>query len=132
MTVLNPISDDRVMNAPRLPEGRPPTRMEVWAREHALYYDRKRHKLRDGCSSVCKMSDEFGELEARCREGWVWYYVAAFNFKGWRKQPEWIEGNAVVPEAVPTREFTVTERSTWAETVYRCLNTASQSGRKAT
>jgi hypothetical protein len=123
---FDPLPDDRVMAAPRLPANRPPTRREVWDRCHALYFDRKRHKARPDCTERCLTDERGGELESFCRDGWVWYYVSAFNFNGWRKQPDWVEGDPVIEQAVPFRQFEVEQQSKWAETVYSCLARAQQ------
>ena len=117
------LPDNRVATAPGLPEGRPPTRAEVWEHFHYLYFDLKGHAETPLCDSRCLHKNE-GYLEAFCKEAWVWYYVDAYNRKDWRKQPDWTEGDPVIPEAVPERLFIAGEVSTWNRTIYTCLETA--------
>lgn len=94
------VPDFRVEQAPRLPAGRPPTRREVWERLHFLYYDLKGHAPSPLCSDKCRRKPE-GVLEAMARSEWTWAYVYRHIFRGWRKQPDWVEGDPVISEAVP-------------------------------
>lgn len=96
---------DREDSAPKLPPGRPPTRREVWARYHFIFFDRKGHKATTGCKPTC-LHDDAGELERYCRGAWAWHYISLFIFKGWDKQPDWVEGDPVIPAAVPSRSLT--------------------------
>lgn len=117
------VPDNRLTAAPPLPEGRPPTRAEVWARNHAIYFDLKGHSRTPSCTDSCHIQ-EWGELEGFCKEAWVYYYVDAYNHRDWRKQPDWKEGDPVIPEAVPNRIFMAGDVSGWNRIVYGCLETA--------
>lgn len=80
------VPDDRLERAPALPTNRPATRHEIWERNWFLYHD-----LKD--------RDEIAQMSKRA---WVMNYVWHFNFRGWRKHPDWAEGQPVALEAVPT------------------------------
>jgi hypothetical protein len=112
--VIRPTEERTLAAASMLPEKRPCTRKEAWDYESFLWADLKTHE----------------ELVARARERWVWSYVSWFNFKRWRKQPDWTEGDAVIEAAVPTKPFFPDQRG-WAETVYDCLARAREPERRA-
>ena len=124
------VPDSRIHGAPPLPKGRPPTRAEVWERNHYIYYDLKGHTKTPICRPECKHQFP-GELEGFCKEAWVYYYVDAFNHRDWRCQPNWKEGDPVIPEAVPDVVFKGGDVSGWNRTVYACLETAAQLTRRA-
>lgn len=126
----NPVPDNRFAAAPPLPERRPPTRAEVWERFHSIYFDYKAHAKKPLCTDRCN-NRSAGELEGFCKEAWVWYYVSAFNFDGWRRQPDWTEGDTIIPGAVPDAQFQGGDVSGWNRVVYACLETANQLGRRA-
>lgn len=93
--------------APELPHHRPPTRREVW--EHYSYVYRnlwEEERIRDFC-------------KAR----WVDAYVSWYN-RGWRKQPDWKEGDPVIATAVPSRPFFPGDAT--QRIVYDYLNRARQ------
>jgi hypothetical protein len=102
---------DRMEKAPNLPHDRPPTRREVWDREHALYNGLKTHD----------------EMKLRAKSSWVYAYCRWFNLKGWRKQPDWVEGDPVIEDAVPNVEVLY-----WADVyeneriLYACLERARE------
>lgn len=104
MSDWHDIRCDRGDSAPKFPEGRPPTRREVWEHYHHIFFDRKGHKETPACKPTCLHEDE-GELEGYCRDAWVWAYMSRFLFHGWDKQPEWVEGAPVIPAAVPSRSL---------------------------
>jgi hypothetical protein len=119
---------DREDSAPSFPTDRPPTRREVWARYHYIFFDRKGHKVTPSCKPTCLHTDE-GELEGYCRGAWAWDYVSRFLFRGWDKQPDWVEGDPVIPAAVPSRDphpFTPGNWGACMKTVYELLETASR------
>lgn len=83
------ILDARVMQAPPLPEHRPPTKKEVWTRMSFIYHDLK----------------DDSNLKRFCREWWAGMYLGYVNFRGWDKHPDWVDGEPVIPEAVPAKPF---------------------------
>jgi hypothetical protein len=124
---FDPLPDDRVMAAPRLPANRPPTRREVWERCHDAVLRPEAPQGPSGLHrAVLERTRRAASSKRSARDGWVWYYVSAFNFNGWRKQPDWVEGDPVIEQAVPFRQFEVEQQSKWAETVYSCLARAQQ------
>lgn len=96
------VPDDRFVKAPPLPTHRPITKREAWEHYHAVYFDFKGHRQTSACQPSCNHRNP-GELEAFCRDAWVWDYVSRFvgAGKGWDKQPDWKDGDPIVPEAVP-------------------------------
>jgi hypothetical protein len=116
-----------VIAAPNIPTHRPPTRKEVWARGHALYYDRKTHQRRPECDDRCLTQSTPGELEAWCRSSWVGCYAYAVAVKGWAKQPDWVDGDPVLPEATTNGEEIGRARDSggWTKLVYALLEKAS-------
>ena len=122
-TLSKYVPDERVDNAPPIPTDRPPTRAEVWARYHHLYFDLKGHKPTPLCTDKCQ-SLPVGELEADCLADWVWGYVYFYNFEGWRKQPDWVEGDPVIEAAVPTEPFWSGEGAKWTKIVKECFDRA--------
>lgn len=74
--------------APELPHHRPATRREIW--EHYSYIYRN-------------LWDE-DRIRDFCKTRWVDTYVSWYN-RGWRKQPDWKEGDPVIERAVPRRLF---------------------------
>lgn len=108
-------SEERVLAAPKLPAGRPCTKKEAWDHESWIWEGFKTHE----------------ELVIRARERWVWSYVSFFNFKGWRKQPDWTEGAPVIDGAVPSVPFYPDKQGEWAKVVYDCLARAREPERKA-
>lgn len=117
------VPDERIQKAPELPTDRPATRREVWERNHAIYFDFKSHRRTPICTERCD-HDRPGELEAFCREAWVWYYVDAYNHRDWRKQPDWTEGDPVIAEAVPDEMFYSGEKAKWTRTIQALLETS--------
>ena len=108
-------SEERFLAAnDKLPSNRPCTRKEAWDYESFIWAGHRDHE----------------EIVVRARERWLWSYVSWFNFKGWRKQPDWAEGEPVIPGAVPTQPFYPDQR-TWAETIYACLERAKSETRRA-
>ena len=79
------VSEFDLATAPPVPFDRPPTKAEVWAYMTHVY-----SKLMDG-----------GELRRRAREKWAGNYVYCVNIRGWNKQPDWVEGEAVIEAACP-------------------------------
>lgn len=98
--------DERMMQAPVLPPHRPPTKAEYWARYSFVY---------EGIWSVEK-------IKLFCKVNWAWAYVYAFNFRAWRKHPDWSEGQPVIHEAVPSDVFEA--GSKYVEEVERLWNIA--------
>jgi hypothetical protein len=39
------------------------------------------------------------------KEKWAWDFVWETNFRQWRKHPDWLPGDPVIAEAVPTGPF---------------------------
>jgi hypothetical protein len=107
----------------RLPTDRPPTRAEVWNYYHGIYFDLKGHKPSTICTPRCNTEPE-GELERFCQDEWVWGYVYWFNFKDWRKQPEWLPGQDVIPSAVPDRMFESGAFHQWRNILKQMIDTA--------
>lgn len=119
------VPDNRVEQAPPLPTDRPATRAEVWEHFHFQFFDIKNHKATPSCTNACR-TEQQGELEAFCRDAWAWYYIHKVVFRGWDKQPDWKEGDPVIPEAVPKPDAF---EGIWGEMVrvtYECLETARQ------
>lgn len=79
------VPDHRFEGAPRLPWHRPPTRAEVWAHVTHWFHDVKTEE----------------EMKDFARALWVGNYVFHVNVCGWRRQPNWKEGDAVIEEACP-------------------------------
>ena len=70
------VTDDKLTTAPDFPTDRPPTRAEVWAYVTHVYdglWDRKK-------------------MEAHSKACWAGNYVRWVNLHGWRKLPDWTEG----------------------------------------
>jgi hypothetical protein len=101
--------DQLSMDAPELPTHRPPTKREVWDRYSFIYGD-------------IKPPDE---LTRFCRDAWVWLYVEAFNFRAWRKQPDWVDGDPVIDAAVPTKPFPP-DQGFWTREVKRLHEIATR------
>jgi len=119
------LPDERVMDAPALPTSRPSTRAERWAREHALYFDRKSHKTMPVCNKDCD-HDEPGKLESWCKELWLYDYLYWWYSKNWRKQPDWKEGDKVIPLAVPKSFGPYEDKQTNLKIIYRHLEIAKR------
>ena len=81
------LPDDRWQSAPPIPLDRPPTRAEVWAYVEHLYHDLKTED----------------ERKAFAAQMWAGNYAWWVNWNGWNKQPDWTEGDPVIPAAVPKR-----------------------------
>lgn len=79
------IPDDRYLTAPKLPNDRPPTRVEVWKHYHHYFHDTKTHE----------------KIVIFCRDQWAYYYVRWINTKDWKCQPDWQAGDPIKPEGVP-------------------------------
>jgi hypothetical protein len=73
-------------SAPKFPVDRPPTKAEVWA-----FY-----------SHIYKNVKTDAELKSQARTAWALKYIFWW-MQGWRKQPDWVEGDAVIEAAVPHR-----------------------------
>lgn len=112
MSLKKYVPDSRLMTAPRPPLDRPPTRQEVWDTNWHVYQGIK----------------ERDEIAAMSKAEWVATYVYWFNLKDWRKQPDWVEGDPVIPEAVPDGPLWWVEVFENTRTVYACLERA---GRRA-
>lgn len=106
------IPDDIVMSAPQLPTHRPATKGEVWEHYKHIYGQSK------------KMT----ELVDFARGAWAWDYVQWVNFAGWRKQPDWMEGDEIIPDACPTGPF---EPGPYHIEIERLYQTARQLRRRA-
>lgn len=85
MTQLSFVPDNRYETAPPLPTNRPPTRRECFA-----YY-----------SHVFKDVKDDTAIAQHAREVWAWRYVEWVNGRGWRKQPDWVEGAPVIDVGLP-------------------------------
>jgi hypothetical protein len=111
VTKVTQRNSDRVdqlsMDAPMLPTNRPPTKREVWDRYSYIYGEIK------------------GEDELRrfCRDAWAWHYVSWFNFKAWRKHPDWVDGDAVIYDALPREPFPP-DQGFWNREVERLFQVA--------
>jgi hypothetical protein len=116
------IPDDRLEKAPGLPTDRPPTRAEIWAHYHAIYFDLKGHAPSTLCTPRCVTKPE-KELEKFAGDEWVWAYVYFYNFKGWRKQPEWLPGDPVVASGVPDQPFQSGAYIEWKRIVVKMIET---------
>ena len=88
-SLLEFVPDQRYDDAPKMPTGRPSTKLEVFA-----YWA---HVLKD-----VKTEDE---IKAHARGSWAWDYVWHVNFKGWDKHPDWLPGDPVIQEAVPAKSI---------------------------
>lgn len=112
-------TDERIdqlsMDAPILPTHRPPTKRECWDRYSFIYADIK--------------SEE--ELRVFCRDAWMWFYVSAVNFKSWRKQPDWVDGDPVIHEAVRHEPFPP-DQGYWTREVERLFQIAKTAKAVAT
>lgn len=96
------VPDNRWETAPPIPLDRPPTRAEVWAYVKHMYHDLKTP----------------AELEAHAKATFVGNYVRWVNFNGWRKPPDWKEGQPAPPGRCPTGPIAPEEMTS---TVYRLL-----------
>lgn len=110
---------DREDSAPKFPADRPPTRREVWARYHHIFFDRKGHKPTPTCKPTCLHSDE-GELETYCRNAWAWFFFDRVARKRWDKHPDWDGEEPVIAEACATHE-TFPDPFGYAKVVYDLL-----------
>lgn len=99
------LSESDFFGAPELPHDRPPTRREVWE-----YY-----------SFIFRNHRSTEEIKDYCRNYWVEKYTYWFGIYNWRKQPDWVPGQPVIPEAVPTTLFPDEPRS---RIIYECLERA--------
>lgn len=81
------VTEDRWETAPKPPLDRPPTRAETWAYYSHIY------------------ADDLENAAIRARNTWAWLYVYCFNFRGWRKQPDWKEGDPVIEAGIPNGPF---------------------------
>jgi hypothetical protein len=108
-------TEERVLAAPKLPSDRPCTKLEAWAHESFIWEGIKTHE----------------EIVVRARERWIWSYVHWFNFKAWRKQPDWTEGDPVLTHAVPSEPFYPNKQGSWGDTVYAALEQAREAERRA-
>ena len=79
------VPDNRYAIAPALPEDRPPTREECW-NHYSIYF------------AGVKPTEK---IVTFARDQWAWMYVTWVNTRGWRKQPDWVEGDPVRSENVP-------------------------------
>lgn len=80
------VPDHRYEGAPPVPTDRPPTRAEVWAHVRHYYADIKtEQEMRDFAAAT-----------------WIGNYTYWVNVNGWRRQPDWKEGDGIVEEACPT------------------------------
>ena len=77
--------DNRHATIPPLPEGRPPTREECW-NYYSLYFAGLKNQH---------------DIIRFARDQWAWMYVTWVNTRGWRKQPDWVEGDPVRVEGIP-------------------------------
>ena len=119
------VPDARVMSAPKLPLDRPPTRAEVWAHYHHIYFDLKGHKPNGLCTDSC-LRTAGNELEDECRSMWAWMYVSRLR-KGWDKPPDWQEGDPFTPGLVPAAsEFSVDNIFNWPKMLYGCIDRAKK------
>lgn len=110
------VPDERIQSAPAFPLDRPPTRAEVWAHYHHIYFDFKGHRPNTLCTDAC-IRTEGNELEVEAAEAWAWWYITRLR-NGWNKQPDWKEGDPVIPAAVPNNPyetFTVANSFKWPE-----------------
>ena len=117
-TLKRYVPDARLQAAPPWVTGRPPTRREVWERLHYIHHDLKGHKPHELCNAACVRKPE-KELERFCALWWSSCYVQWFNFRGWRKPPDWVEGDPATPEAIPTDIFQLDAMYQWAPTLRR-------------
>ena len=79
------VADNQYAITPALPEDRPPTREECWSYYNSYF------------AGVKKTQD----IVRFARDQWAWMYVTWVNTRGWRKQPDWVEGDPVRSENVP-------------------------------
>jgi hypothetical protein len=117
---------ERLPKVPALPTERPPTRREVWEHYHGIYFDFKGHSRSPLCTPRC-LHNETRELESYCRDAWAWGYIQRFvsGMKGWDKQPDWVEGDPVIPAAVPdVSAFLSGDWASCLRTVKECFQTA--------
>jgi hypothetical protein len=84
-----------------LPDHRPPTKAECW--EHWKEY--------------FGPDKDFDWLVGFARSWWTRSYVVAVCLTGWTKQPNWSEGDPVIPEAVGTPEMFAETRGRWGNAV---------------
>ena len=133
MTPKSYIPDSRRESAPPLPTTRPATRAETWAHYHHVWFDRKGHAKQALCTDEC-LHERAGELETYCRDAWAWSYIQRFLSGGWDKHPDWVEGEPVIPEAVPPIEpfpFPAGNMHACIQVVYQLFETANQMKRSA-
>lgn len=100
------LPDNCFDGAPGLPHDRPPTRAEVWA--HFSHVYRSGVKSGDELRDYCK---------ARYVDGYAYWH----GIYQWRKQPDWMPGDPVIPAAVPASLGPDQPRT---RIVYECLQIA--------
>lgn len=82
--------EEQYTTAPRMPSDRPCTKQEMW----------------DWVVHMYGGVFEKPKLMELAQSQWAWSYVRAVNFDGWRKHPDWVPGDPVIADAVPTGPFT--------------------------
>lgn len=98
------LEPEHYAEAPKYPKDRPPTRREVWERQYFIYKDLKPYEV-----IVSRARTEFVTI-------WVNWYL-----RGWRKQPDWTDGDAVVPSAIPKGPFWAGEVGKWSKAVFAAI-----------
>ena len=101
--------DQLSMDAPTVPTHRPPTKREVWDRYSFIYGDVKPPE----------------ELSRFCRDAWMWSYVSWVNFKGWRRHPDWKDGDPIIYEAVRKEPFPP-DQGYWTREINRLYDIVKQ------
>lgn len=81
--------EEQFTTQPQMPGDRPATKEEVWGWVVHMY------------GGIFEMP----KLKQLAQEKWAWSYVYFVNFDGWTKHPDWLPGDPVVTEAVPTAPF---------------------------
>jgi hypothetical protein len=81
--------EEQYKSAPKMPSDRPATKLECWELCVHLY---------GGVMDEAKIKEV-------AQGKWAWSYIYAVNFEQWRKQPDWVEGQKIIPSAVPDGPF---------------------------
>jgi len=81
--------EEQYTTAPKMATDRPCTKQETWDWVVHMY---------GGVFDVPK-------LKELAQTQWAWNFVGLVNRKGWRKHPDWLPGDPVIADAVPTGPF---------------------------
>lgn len=102
------VPDERMADVPALPTDRPMTRAEVWEYVQHIYEGVKTHD----------------EQVTLAKDRWLGNYLWWVNVHGWRKQPDWTEGESVIGFACPTGPIDAVDKPN--DVIYALLDRAQK------